>query len=179
MDKDEALKMAIEYIKESEFRPLKGSVLALLKEALAEAENESNSQPVAFNGKDYMEGFNAGKMFAELEHTAQEPVAIVMEDSYGYGASLYKRLPLGTKLYTHPAQPLTRDWIGTALERADKDEAFRKGLIGELAQPLSDDEITEILVKHGLDNVEMAGNHIDVVLLMRDVERAHGIGVKE
>jgi hypothetical protein len=140
----EALKMAIEYIKESEFRPLKGSVLALLKEALAEAENESNSQPVAFNGKDYMEGFNAGKMFAELEHTAQEPVAIVMEDSYGYGASLYKRLPLGTKLYTHPAQPLTRDWIGTALERADKDEAFRKGLIGELAQPLSDDEIDEI-----------------------------------
>lgn len=43
-------------------------------------------------------------------------------------------------------------------------------------QSLSDDEITEILVKHGLDNVEMAGNHIDVVLLMRDVERAHGIG---
>lgn len=47
------------------------------------------------------------------------------------------------------------------------------------AQPLSDDEVNAILVKHGLDNVEMAGNHIDVVLLMRDVERAHGIGVKE
>jgi hypothetical protein len=43
----------------------------------------------------------------------QEPVAIVMEDSYGYGASLYKRLPLGTKLYTHPAtwQSLSDDEI--------------------------------------------------------------------
>jgi hypothetical protein len=81
------------------------------------------------------------KQVCENAAPAQEPVAIVMEDSYGYGASLYKRLPLGTKLYTHPAQPLTRDWIGTVLERADKDEAFRKGLIGELAQPLSDDEI--------------------------------------
>ena len=43
------------------------------------------------------------------------------------------------------------------------------------AQPLSDDAVNAILVKHGLDNVEMAGNHIDVVLLMRDVEQAHGI----
>jgi hypothetical protein len=47
------------------------------------------------------------------------------------------------------------------------------------AQPLSDDAVNAILVKHGLDNVELAGNHIDVVLLMRDVEHAHGIGERD
>jgi len=39
-------------------------------------------------------------------------------------------------------------------------------------QGLTDDEINEILVKHDLNNVEMAGNHIDVVLLMNNVEQA-------
>lgn len=51
---------------------------------------------------------------ALAEAEKQEPVAIVMEDSYGYGASLYKRLPLGTKLYTHPTpswQSLSDDEI--------------------------------------------------------------------
>jgi hypothetical protein len=53
----------------------------------------------------------AAQALAEAEK--QEPVAIVMEDSYGYGASLYKRLPLGTKLYTNPAkwQSLSDDEI--------------------------------------------------------------------
>jgi hypothetical protein len=51
----EALKMAIEYIKESEFRPLKGSVLALLKEALAEEkEKEKHPQEII---KDYWDNF--------------------------------------------------------------------------------------------------------------------------
>ena len=50
----------------------------------------------------------------------------------------------GIPLYTHPYQ-----WQG-----------------------LTDDEINEILVKHDLNNVEMAGNHIDVVLLMNNVEQA-------
>lgn len=61
------------------------------------------------------------------------------------------------------------------------DEALNacKEALKHPARPLSDDEINAILVKHGLDNVEMAGNHIDVVLLMRDVERAHEIGVVE
>jgi hypothetical protein len=39
-------------------------------------------------------------------------------------------------------------------------------------QGLTDDEINEILVNHDLNNVEMAGNHIDVVLLMIHVEQA-------
>ena len=41
--------------------------------------------------------------------------------------------------------------------------------------PLNDDAITEILNEHGLDNVEQAGCHIDIVKLIRDVELAHGI----
>ena len=117
----EALKMAIEALQNNQTYDWKGNPLTALDEANEKVINACK------------------EALAEAEK--QEPVAIVMEDSYGYGASLYKRLPLGTKLYTHPAQPLTRDWIGTVLERADKDEAFRKGLIGELAQPLSDDEI--------------------------------------
>lgn len=100
---------------EDKGKPARDAINAC-KEALAEAEKQT------LYGKEYMEGFNAGKMFAELEHTAQEPVAIVMEDSYGYGASLYKRLPLGTKLYTHPAT-----W-----------------------QSLSDDEIRQIIAKEGI-----------------------------
>ncbi len=71
-----------------------------------------------------------------------------------------------------PAQPLTRDWIGTALERADKDEAFRKGLIGELAQPLSDDEIKSLI-----HNAEFY--NLDGIEFVRTVEKAHGIGVKD
>ena len=77
--------------------------LILCKEALAEAESESNSQPVAFNGKDYMEGFNAGKMFAELESQEQEP-----DYWLGYGLQAYTEKPYddATPLYTHPAPAL-------------------------------------------------------------------------
>jgi hypothetical protein len=90
-----------------------------------------------------------------LDYSAQEPVAEVQEVTIGQSTKSIKfanlkDLPVGTKLYTHPAP-----------------------------QPLSDEEITEILVKHGLDNVEMASKYIDVVLLMRDVEQAHGIGEKD
>jgi hypothetical protein len=80
----------------------------------------------------------------------------------------YKEIPL----YTHPAQPLTRDWIGTALERADKDEAFRKGLIGELAQPLSDDEIERLA-----DAITIKWHiyDFDMVKFARAIEAHHGI----
>ena len=40
---------------------------------------------------------------------------------------------------------------------------------------LNDDEVTQILLEHGLDNVEKAGRYIDIVALIRDVESAHGI----
>ena len=69
-------------------------------------------------------------------------------------------------------ESLTRDWIGTALERADKDEAFRKGLIGELAQPLSDDEIRQIMADM------FASGHFasyNPLMFARAIEQAHGI----
>lgn len=72
----EALKMAIEALEGIDECYWEHTVLQACKEALAEAEKQ---EPVAFNGKDYMEGFNAGKMFAELEQTAQEPVAWTKE----------------------------------------------------------------------------------------------------
>lgn len=110
----------------------------------------------------------------------QEPVAWMYERDNGAAILEFaddldfhgmKAIPL----YTHPAQPLTRDWIGTALERADKDEAFRKGLIGELAQPLSDDEIRQIIAKEGIP--VRTGN--TAVRFARAIEKAHGIGVKD
>lgn len=68
------------------------------------------------------------------------------------------------------AQPLTKDWIGTALERADKDEAYRKGLIAELAQPLSDDEIVNAL---GLEYGKIAYGHIKAAINdARAIEKA-------
>ena len=70
-------------------------------------------------------------------------------------------------------ESLTRDWIGTALERADKDEAYRKGLIAEFAQPLSDDEIKRMY--GGLKVWE--ANQI-IVAFARAIEQAHGIGAK-
>ncbi len=45
--------------------------------------------------------------------------------------------------------------------------------------PLNDDEISEILFKHGLNEVQIAGEYINIVGLIRDVEKAHGIGGKE
>ena len=65
-------------------------------------------------------------------------------------------------------QPSTKDWIGTALERADKDEAFRNGLIGEIAKPLSDDEIRNCL--YGECKTQ------DFLQFARAIEKAHGIG---
>jgi hypothetical protein len=63
-----------------------------------------------------------------LEQPAQEPVAWMYQREDGAGTLNFDRnfalIDKGykeTPLYTHPAQPLTRDWIGTALERADKD----------------------------------------------------------
>jgi hypothetical protein len=113
-----------------------------------------------------------------LESQEQEPVvdvARVQEDGSVEWNPELPDLPVGTKLYTHPAQPLTRDWIGTALERADKDEAFRKGLIGELAQPLSDDEIRTIIANEGIP--VRTGN--TAIRFARAIEQAHGIGVKD
>ena len=42
-------------------------------------------------------------------------------------------------------------------------------------QPLNDDEISEILDKHGFNEVQIAGEYIDIVKLIRDVEKTHGI----
>ena len=111
-----------------------------------------------------------------LEQPAQEPVCAVQDGE----ARWYYAVPEnGTLLYTHPAQPLTRDWIGTALERADKDEAFRKGLIGELAQPLSDDEIMILLneIKYSAAEVETTFDY--EIRIARAIEAYHGIGVKD
>jgi hypothetical protein len=41
--------------------------------------------------------------------------------------------------------------------------------------PLNDDEISEILDKHGFNEVEIAGEYINIVDLIRDIEKAHGI----
>lgn len=90
---------------------------------------------------------NARELGLEYEGE-QEPVAWMDKDTGGITSKkeVADKFGIDIPLYTHPAKPL------------------------------SDDAVNAILVKHGLDNVEMAGNHIDVVLLMRDVERAHGIG---
>ena len=42
-------------------------------------------------------------------------------------------------------------------------------------QPLNDDEISEILDKHGFNEVQIAGEYIDIVKLIRNVEKTHGI----
>ena len=76
-------------------------------------------------------------------------------------------------------KPLTRDWIGTALERADKDEAFRKGLIGELAQPLSDDEIMILLNEIKYSAAEVETTFDCEIRIARAIEAYHGIGVKD
>ena len=106
-----------------------------------------------------------------LESQEQEPVAYLKEVG-GYRIIDFAHIDEENAypVYTHPAQPLTRDWIGTALERADKDEAFRKGLIGELAQPLSDDEIKRMYA--GLREYE--ADKI-IVAFARAIEQAHGI----
>jgi hypothetical protein len=41
--------------------------------------------------------------------------------------------------------------------------------------PLNDDEISEILDKHGFNEVQIAGEYINIVGLIRDIEKAHGI----
>ncbi len=83
---------------------------------------------------------------ALAEAEKQEPVAIVMEDSYGYGASLYKRLPLGTKLYTHPApaekqEPVT--WLST---ESKANEIIKTN--PATWQSLSDDEMVNLYNKY-------------------------------
>lgn len=116
-----------------------------------------------------------------LESQEQEPVAWMYQREDGAGTLNFDRnfalIDKGykeTPLYTHPAQPLTRDWIGTVLERADKDEAFRKGLIGELAQQLSDDEMKKVIYavedKFGMQAT-------CAIAIVRATEQAHGIGV--
>ena len=41
--------------------------------------------------------------------------------------------------------------------------------------PLNDDEISEILDKHGFNEVQISGEYINIVGLIRDIEKAHGI----
>ncbi len=85
-------------------------------------------------------------------------------------ADIRKALNACKEALEQPAPPLTRDWIGTALERADRNEAFRKGLIGEFAQPLSDDEIVQIAMGKGYAN-----RYELCIDFARAIEQAHGI----
>ena len=114
-----------------------------------------------------------------LEQPAQEPVAWIKDWADGSKELVPDNYDGSYPVYTHPAQPLTRDWIGTALERADKDEAFRKGLISLLAQPLSDDEIDKILDNDDLWKVEGDEVYVRTTEFARAIEQAHGIGVKD
>ena len=117
----EALKMAIEALEGIDECYWEHTVLQACKEALAEAESESSSQPVAFNGKEYMEGFNAGKMFAELEHTAQKPVAYIKEvGEYGIIDFAHLDEDGAYPVYTHPAtwQSLSDDEIAEVIKKA-------------------------------------------------------------
>ena len=177
----EALKMAIEALEamqaEAKARncglKICDDAIPICKEAL-----ESQEQKPFNYGTLIPSGTSTHKNISVVESQEQEPVvdvARVQEDGSVEWNPELPDLPVGTKLYTHPAQPLTRDWIGTALERADKDEAFRKGLIGELAQPLSDDEIRTIIANEGIP--VRTGN--TAIRFARAIEQAHGIGVKD
>ncbi len=145
MTKDEALKMAIDEIQDL-------------------MQHIKDRQPdMLFTGSEYV--INACK--EAIEQPAQEPVALSTSNnpfnSEKHGLEVLRK--------THPAQPLTRDWIGTALERADKDEAFRKGLIGEFAHPLSDDEIRDMAT----ELMSKETRRVDFVDFARAIEAAHGI----
>ena len=82
-----------------------------LREAIEEAEKVGN-----LDG--YVEGFNAGKLFAELEAEKVEPVAVVDYSDYIKGTVEWTKdyLPHGTKLYTAPPQ---REWVGLSHEEVN------------------------------------------------------------
>lgn len=138
------------------------NALKMAYSELLEVLDSCNNDKVHFDGDHFHEVLKACK--EALEVTEQE-------NNAQNDAKSTDNLPNGK-------EPLSKT--------AERDYNFMRDLaigteelLNKVMTPLSDDEVTAILVKHGLDNVEMAGKCIDVVLLMRDVEKAHGIGVKD
>jgi hypothetical protein len=62
-----------------------------------------------------------------------------------------------------------KQWMEQKLTSEDMEK------LPKVVKPLNDDEISKILDAHGFDEVQIAGEYIDIVKLIRDVEKAHGI----
>ena len=96
------------------------------------------------------------------------------EGWYGYSPSKDAVLKACKEALKQPAQEPALELVNSQVVKSNIPANYTGNLYTHPHQwqGLTDDEINEILVNHDLNNVEMAGNHIDVVLLMNNVEQA-------
>ena len=125
VDKDEALKLALEHI-EGNYTVSAEEAIAAIKEALAQPEQESDDLTAA-----YLSGLHDGKNTPQRK-PEQEPEAMRYDfDGYGWlyidngsGSSWREKIKNAEPLYTTPPQ---REWVGLTEEEKESFGGLRWG----------------------------------------------------